>query len=43
VDVCLLAGRHRADGAELQRALTEVVGYRRLELSSLADSLAGFA
>lgn len=42
-DIYLLAGRHAVEGADLQRALGEVADYRRVELSSLADALAGYA
>jgi hypothetical protein len=42
-DIYLLAGRHPVAGADLARALTEVAGYRQIELSSLADTLAGYA
>lgn len=42
-DVYLLTGRHTVDGADLQRALAEVAGYRVVELSPLADALDGYA
>jgi hypothetical protein len=42
-DVYLLSGRHRIAGAELHRALSEVAAYRQVELSPLAEALAGYA
>lgn len=42
-DVYLLTGRHAVEGADLQRALTEVATYRRVQPSPLADVLDGYA
>lgn len=41
-DVYLLTGRHPIDGGDVHRALSEVAVYRHVELSSLADVLAGY-
>ncbi len=42
-DVYLLSARHRIAGADLDRAVSEVAGHRHVELSPLAEALAGYA